>query len=864
MSTFAKYQALKCSDCESPYQYGAKFRDIGNELAIYPGAPKMDPNWQIFTYLAGLPSSASAFIDRWISEHDPFNNEAKTGPKDDVTACMHAYESQSANPIGSSAHNGTGVAPVPTGLAVGTVKNTPDGPIVVQMVPKCDYEPCGKSGHWSKDCRQKNPHLKKAFEERLEAQKGRRANKKDKEEKEKKEKEAKGKKEETYGAVGAYASHPAFAAAALSKPVAFPACFIDSGSNGDLNLNLPVGVSASVATPDFIKAWLLDTGASYHMTGGRSVFISFTPMSNRTVGGIGGDLKAGGYGSVRLLCKGGRSLTIHNVRYVENCPYNLLSFSQLHSDGCPLSIIKNGFSIGTNGIQALLRCGLYFVQLEDPVACVSVNPDTLRMWHERLGHLGNQNVIKLARSVGIDLSKPPPGDPCLPCGRGAGKTEPHKDHIAPGRDQADLIHGDLMGPFPVRGYNGAAYIAVWLDDKTKISHVDTLLSKEGSGVLASFKSFLGFIEHGMNKCTRIRIDNGTEYLNEGFMEFTDERGIRIEPTTAGNPQMNGGAERLNQNLMRKANTFLKDNELAVKWWPELVHAASHLRNIRPVTGLIDSNGKPITPFQASTGRPYDYNTLRRIGQRGEYQVTKPATGYKKFDHHRVPGVLVGYEGEHIYRIITEKGKIKRCSNAEWYDNLIARPIEKDSSQRSSPSQPQPVPAPPASSSNEIDQFLDELSLQMDDERPKLTPVSRQHVSQAARNPMVVIPPVNNSRLYTTLTTSGSSTPAPTSTSSASASGGTPSASSAGSRTPSTPSTSSGSDGPLTPMSADELATDSTLQGTRLRSATSAEANEQQRALNHHSKLRPARDSSVDPLTGLRLFPAAIQPWLKLP
>ena len=104
-------------------------------------------------------------------------------------------------------------------------------------------------------------------------------------------------------------------------------------------------------------SWLLDTGASYHMTGDRSVFISFTPMSNRTVGGIDGDLKAGGYGSVWLLCKEGRSLTIHNVLYVKNCPYNLLFFSQLHSDGCPVAIIKNGFSIGTNGIQTLLRYG---------------------------------------------------------------------------------------------------------------------------------------------------------------------------------------------------------------------------------------------------------------------------------------------------------------------------------------------------------------------------------------------------------------------------------------------------------------------------------------------------------------------------
>ena len=337
------------------------------------------------------------------------------------------------------------------------------------------------------------------------------------------------------------------------------------------------------------------------------------PMSNRIVDDIGGDLKTGGYDSVRLFCKGGRSLTINNVLYVENCSYNLLSFSQLHNDDCFLFIIKNEFSIGINDIQALLRCDLYFVQLEDPVACVFVNSDTLRMWHERLGHLGNQNVIKLAHSVSIDLSKPPLSDPCLPCGRGAGKIEPHKDHIALGRHQADLIHGDLMGSFPVRGYNGAIYVAAWLDDKIKQSHVDILLSKEGSGVLASFKSFLERIEHGMNRCTRIRIDNGIEYLNEGFMDYIAERDIWLESITAENPQMNGSAERLNQTLMRKANIFLKNNDIAVKWWFELVHAANHFRNICLVTDLIDSNSKPITLFHASTERSYEYNTLRRIG-----------------------------------------------------------------------------------------------------------------------------------------------------------------------------------------------------------------------------------------------------------
>lgn len=120
-----------------------------------------------------------------------------------------------------------------------------------------------------------------------------------------------------------------------------------------------------------------------------------------------------------------------------------------------------------------------------------------------------------------------------------------------------------MGPFPV-GYNKARWTICWLDDKTQISHVSTLYTKSAPGVLKSFKTFLGIIQHGLNRCTRIRIDNGLEYMNDAFATFRNEQGIRVEPTTAGNPQMNGCAERLNQTLMRKASTFHKNSELPLK------------------------------------------------------------------------------------------------------------------------------------------------------------------------------------------------------------------------------------------------------------------------------------------------------------
>ena len=130
--------------------------------------------------------------------------------------------------------------------------------------------------------------------------------------------------------------------------------------------------------------------------------------------------------------------------------------------------------------------------------------------------------------MSIDLSKFFFNDFCLSCDRKIDKIEFHKNYIALKRHQIDLIYNNLMRSFFVRDYNNAIYIIVWINNKIKISYVNTLLNKKKFEVLTSFKSFFNRIEHNMNKCTRIRIDNEIEYFNEDFMKYITERDIRFE------------------------------------------------------------------------------------------------------------------------------------------------------------------------------------------------------------------------------------------------------------------------------------------------------------------------------------------------
>lgn len=252
---------------------------------------------------------------------------------------------------------------------------------------------------------------------------------------------------------------------------------------------------------------------------------------------------------------------------------------------------------------------LYIMDIAGPsgFAFPSINEETLETWHSRLGHLGRQNIIKLAKGMvnGIDLTKPLPHRACEPCSIGNLQAEPHRDRIEPGLEPLDLVHSDVTGPF-IEGLYGATYFVTFLCDATKTSEV-VLLTKK-SGVLPAFKGYCLHHEKGDKRVRRLRSDGGGEYDSHEFTKFRDEHGIVWEPIVPGNPQMNGAAERLGQTLHKMASTMLKDSGFNLRYWPELVLTANYFRNRGPVVG------RSLTPYEADTGHKSLLGHLRRIRQ----------------------------------------------------------------------------------------------------------------------------------------------------------------------------------------------------------------------------------------------------------
>ncbi|CAI5465814.1 unnamed protein product [Closterium sp. Yama58-4] len=169
-----------------------------------------------------------------------------------------------------------------------------------------------------------------------------------------------------------------------------------------------------------VDAWILDTGATQHMTACATLLNNVTTEApvKRVMFGNRDTLDVTGQGDLRLMVDGG-PLTIKNVLVVPGLGANLLSVSQLTRMGMRVNIegtmmalsAADGVHIGT----ARQTGGLFMLDALPSVATAqaATSTTTLKTWHNRFGHLhydaiqamatkGIVNGLEFVRSSGDD------------------------------------------------------------------------------------------------------------------------------------------------------------------------------------------------------------------------------------------------------------------------------------------------------------------------------------------------------------------------------------------------------------------------------------------------------------------------------
>ena len=99
-----------------------------------------------------------------------------------------------------------------------------------------------------------------------------------------------------------------------------------------------------------------------------------------------------------------------------------------------------------------------------------MNKKGYKLWHQRMGHLGAQNLQRLPKLVsGIDDSidlKPPEQEICEGCMSGRQHRLPFPDSNTE-RELLELIHSDLCGPMRIKSIAGARYVLSFIDHHSR-------------------------------------------------------------------------------------------------------------------------------------------------------------------------------------------------------------------------------------------------------------------------------------------------------------------------------------------------------------------------------------------------------------
>lgn len=441
--------------------------------------------------------------------------------------------------------------------------------------------------------------------------------------------------------------------------------------------------------------WVLDTGASRHITMDENILLNARPMEdNITITfGNGGTGKATAIGEV-LLHTPDATICLSEVLLIPEATENLISVRHATKRGIEFKFCSDRCEISDNGhTTAIAPCtgdAIYYLTgwCEDnsrkcKPLLVARSKDTPRLWHERFGHLGYDNLARVTSMVtGIQVSadefksaSSENNNFCEACALGKQHRRPFQQSTSTTTKPLALVHTDVCGPLPTTSLGGSHYFVTLLDDYSKLSVVRPLARK--SDVASIIKDTLTLLEK-QTGCTtkRLRCDNGSEYINEELSNFCNKNGIKMETTVRYTPEQNGAAERLNRTLMDKVRPMLASSGLPKTLWAEAVVTANYLRNRSPVSG------HDKTPWELFFGTKPDVSHLRTFGTRVYSLTPKPLR--HKLENTSEPGRFIGYPpGTKGYKILLDTGRIIISrdvtfaeSNGGWSNNILEEKPEE--------------------------------------------------------------------------------------------------------------------------------------------------------------------------------------------
>ncbi|KAJ3708504.1 hypothetical protein LUZ61_012209 [Rhynchospora tenuis] len=353
--------------------------------------------------------------------------------------------------------------------------------------------------------------------------------------------------------------------------------------------------------------WILDSGASHHMTGDFACLQNVCAVNPTTVGLPNGEQTVAKHEGDVVLSEG---FVLERVLYVPSLECNLVSISKLVSTkNCLVTFTNELCLVQDHSTRTLIgvgeqKDGVYYYHRGASGRVFHVSrKGPYDLWHQRMGHPSKQITLLLAGLSNNNFSS----DVCEICMRAKQTRDVFPDSLNKAANYFDLIHCDIWGPYRVGSHCGAHYFLTIVDDYTRAVWVYLMAEKSETGRL--LQSFCKMVQtqFGVNvKC--IRSDNGLEFQSHQMKRFYAESGILHQTSCVFTPQQNGRVERKHRHILNVARALRFQANLPLEFWGECVLSAAYLINRTPTQVLSNK-----TPYELLFGKPPSYAAVRNFG-----------------------------------------------------------------------------------------------------------------------------------------------------------------------------------------------------------------------------------------------------------
>jgi len=370
-----------------------------------------------------------------------------------------------------------------------------------------------------------------------------------------------------------------------------------------------------------------------------------------------------------------RKIELENVLFIPSMGFNLMSVGMMEERGAKVSfeggnvIIKMSDKVAACGTR---KSGLYHLE-KAPLSDIAA-PNSLQLWHGRLGHVNMAGVkwmIKNKDIGGLKCSSMAVKDVCEPCVYGMVAMTPMPS-AGGGRvtKRLQLVHLDLGGPMSEPSRGGALYFGTFTDDFS--SWKDVVFLEKKSDLLSEYKKWLTKAQlHTGTKIKILRSDNGGQFVSHAFKALHDENGTTHQTTVPDTPQQNGVSERLNRVLVEITRTMMRHKDVDQVLWADAIKRAVYIKNL--VTSRALTVGK--TPFELLTGNKPNASHMRVFGSTCWVVLHKSHIDGTCGDK-AAKGVFLGYPyGSKAYKVILDDGKVVKARSVVFAETDLSEIAE---------------------------------------------------------------------------------------------------------------------------------------------------------------------------------------------